>query len=267
MVSAPGGPIRPVGRSRAGGAGQRIAPVPRESTVDLIAARLRQAIYDGTVPAGAPLGEAELAEQLGVSRGPLREAAQRLVQEQLLTTTRRRGLTVVTMAASDVSDLYLARGAVERAACRCLLQHDTTRILRTLTRIHQRMARASAKRDARAAGDADIDFHRALVDAAGSARLSRMMATLLVETRLCTYSLDGHPQDRTFRVRADMPDSHAAIIDALRNGDEATLLTTVDRHMDEAAQRLTASPDAADTIASPTPARRLGRLNLPASNS
>jgi len=228
--------------------------------VDLIAARLRQAIFDGTLPAGAPLGEAELAEQLGVSRGPLREAAQRLVTERLLTTTRRRGLAVVTMDAAAVTDVYLVRTAIETAACRIVLRDNMIdRTVRTLTRLHQRMVRANKRRDAHAVGDADIEFHQALVDAAGSPRLSAAMATLLIETRLCTYSLD-----REFRVRADMPDSHAEIIAAIKVRDEAELLAVVERHMTDAARRLTA-PTAVGTISSPAPAapRPLDPLELP----
>ncbi len=212
MTNFPRRPIRPIATPPS----RSLAPVPRESTVDLIADRLRRAILDGTLPVGAPLGEAELSEQLGVSRGPVREAAQRLVQERLLTTTRRRGLAVASMAHDDVIDVYRARSAVEQAACRLLLHDgDRARTVRALTKIHQRMVRATTRRDARSAGDADLEFHQTLVDAAGSPRLSRQMSTLLIETRLCSYSLD-----QTFRVSADLPDRHAALIEAVRTGDE-----------------------------------------------
>lgn len=238
---------------------RRLAPVARESTVDLIAARLRQAIMDGTLPPGAPLGEAELAEQLGVSRGPLREAAQRLVQERLLATTRRRGLAVATMDAAEVADVYLARAAVERAACRAILRTDRVRAVKSLVRAHQRMVRATARKDPRAIGDSDIEFHRALVDAAGSPRLSRLEATLLIETRLCTFSLDD-----TVRVRADMPDSHALLIEAIRDGDGAALEALVERHMSDAVQRLT-GPVPVRTIDGPAPSevRPLAPLESP----
>jgi DNA-binding GntR family transcriptional regulator len=227
---------------------RRLAPVARESTVDLIAARLRQAILDGTLPPGSPLGEAELSEQLGVSRGPLREAAQRLVQERLLTTIRRRGLAVVVMDAAEVADVYLARAAVERAACRQILRTDPARAVKALVKAHQRMVRATGKRDARTIGDADLEFHQTLVDAAGSPRLSRLAATLLIETRLCTFSLDD-----TFRVRADMPDSHGALIEAIRAGDGPALEALVERHMADATERLTRPLAALPTIDGPVP--------------
>lgn len=61
-----------------------VLPLARTSTVDLVAEELRSAIYAGTLAVGAALREVEISAQLGVSRGPLREAAQRLVQEGLL---------------------------------------------------------------------------------------------------------------------------------------------------------------------------------------
>ncbi|MGH3815020.1 MAG: GntR family transcriptional regulator, partial [Pseudonocardiaceae bacterium] len=64
--------------------GPALQPVSRQSTAAIIADRLRDAITRGAFPPGAQLGEVELAGRLGVSRGPLREAMQRLVQEGLL---------------------------------------------------------------------------------------------------------------------------------------------------------------------------------------
>lgn len=61
--------------------GSRLSHIQIESTASLIAERLREAILLGELPPGAQLGEADVAERFGVSRGPLREAMQRLVQE------------------------------------------------------------------------------------------------------------------------------------------------------------------------------------------
>ena len=57
-------------------------------------------------------------DQLGVSRGPLREGMQRLTQEGLLVAIRNRGLFVIDMTAEDIRDMYIAREAIERAAAR-----------------------------------------------------------------------------------------------------------------------------------------------------
>src|SRR3954467_10018607 len=101
-----------------------LEPVDRKSTPALVADQLRSAIMRGTFPPGAQLGEVELAARLGVSRGPLREAMQRLVAEGLLPSERHRGLFVRDLDAADVRDVYTARSAVERAAGLLILDGD-----------------------------------------------------------------------------------------------------------------------------------------------
>src|SRR5438045_3707747 len=90
---------------------QGLEPVNQETTPSIIAARLRVGIMNGSIPQGAQLAEAQLAKQLQVSRGPLREAMQRLVQEGLLISERHRGLFVIRLRPDDVLDIYLARAA------------------------------------------------------------------------------------------------------------------------------------------------------------
>ncbi|MBO0864516.1 MAG: GntR family transcriptional regulator, partial [Mycobacterium sp.] len=92
------------------------APVSRQSTAELIADRLREAITRGQLAPGQQLGEASLAAQFEVSRGPLREAMQRLVAEGLLRSERHRGIFVVELTEADVHDVYRLRKAIERVA-------------------------------------------------------------------------------------------------------------------------------------------------------
>ena len=98
--------------------GNLLRPVVQETTPSLIARQLRRAIGDGELVPGHQLNEMELSRSLGVSRGPLREAMQRLTQEGLLLSVRNRGVFVIEVTDDDVRDLYLARNAVERAAAR-----------------------------------------------------------------------------------------------------------------------------------------------------
>src|SRR5687768_17078754 len=157
-----------------------LEPVERRSTAAIVAERIRTAIMRGTFPPGSQLGEVELAGRLGVSRGPLREAMQRLVAEGLVRAERHRGLFVVDLDIEDVRDVYAARLTVEQAAARRILRApDRTAAIAELEAAQQAIVDAAASGDPTALGDADQDFHTTLVRAAGSPRLQRMAQTLL----------------------------------------------------------------------------------------
>lgn len=246
----------------------RLAPVRRASTVDLIAERLREAVVDGSLPPGTVLGEAELAFQLGVSRGPLREAMQRLTAEGLLVIPRRRGLAVRTMTAEDVRDIHWLRARIEPELGRRILTlppAERRTVLAELGAEVKRMQRALKKDDARALGDAYLDFHRVLAVWGGSLRLARMLGTLLIETRLCTFSMFEH-----FEVHRDLVPEHVAFVEALAAEDGERFDLLVQTHLEAEVRRLLAEPedseeDESDRLHAETPdePQPLDRLDLP----
>jgi len=196
-----------------------LEPVERRSTAAIVAERIRTAIMRGTFPPGTQLGEVELAARLGVSRGPLREAMQRLVAEGLLHSERNRGLFVRELDAADVRDVYTARTAVERAAGLLLLAGD----------------RAAAADDPVALADADHAFHAEFVAASGSPRLRRMADTLLVETRMCLAALQ-----ETLPPAAALIAEHRELRDAVRDGDAERMTAVLEAHMADAVERILA---------------------------
>lgn len=212
--------------------------VQRASTVDLIATELRNAIFSGALQVGRPLGEIDIAAQLGVSRSPLREATQRLVQEGLLTATPGRGLSVSAVGPDRVQDLYDARLAIESQAARLVIRGGTTAALATIETAFERLVEASEGTSARIIGDADLDFHWALVQASGNTRLLRYMSTLIVETRMASYS-----RSEGYVVRRDISQSHANIEEAVRNRDNAAAFSALETHMNDAVARLTGKLD------------------------
>jgi len=207
--------------------------ITRESTASVIARQLRNAIIHGGIRPGAQLGEAELANRLGVSRGPLREAMQRLVQEGLLRSEPNRGLFVIELTADDVSDIYLARTAIERAAVSAILDGDPVRSSVVLAKAHAALARAAKRANSEAISDADLAFHQALVGEAKSPRLKRMHDTLLAETRMCLAALE-----QTDYVPADLVVEHGTIVEAVRLGDRRRAERLLTSHADEALRRL-----------------------------
>jgi DNA-binding GntR family transcriptional regulator len=210
-----------------------LEPVPRRSTVEIISDELRSAIMYGSLASGSQLGEADLAARLGVSRGPLREAMQRLVQEGLVRSEPHRGLFVITLAEEDVEDVYLARLAIERAACQMIMDRNRGEALVRLTEALQALVGAAEQRDRIAMSDADQAFHQVLVAASGSPRLERMAQTLLVEARMCLNALqDKYPEP------ADLVEEHRKLVEAINDGDEERLLRLIEEHMTDSIQRL-----------------------------
>ncbi|MGO2111734.1 MAG: GntR family transcriptional regulator [Pseudoclavibacter sp.] len=215
----------------------------RTSTVHLIAVELRKAIFTGALSVGAQLGEVELAAQLGVSRGPLREAAQRLVQEGLLTSTPGRGLQVTRISAEEVGDVYEARLAIEGQAVERIIRDRRTSAIDTIERAFEDLVSASGHDVAREIGDADLAFHQTLVDAAGSPHLSRLMATLALETRIATFSLpDG------YSVRRTVSTSYRALLVALRTSDVWGARQALDEQFRAAVARLRGETPRVETL-------------------
>lgn len=223
------------------GDGVRTAPSPvilrrvsQQSTPSLIAEQLRAAIMHGVLAPGGQLGEVELAAQFGVSRGPLREAMQRLVQEGLLRSEHNRGLFVISLDPDDVRDIYAARAAVERAAVASILRGDRNQAATRLEEVHSEMVNAARLGDRAALSDADLRFHETLVGLSESPRLTRMHGTLLVETRMCLTALQN-----TDRPAVDAVEEHGELVAAVRAGDKRRLIRLIDAHMDDALRRLT----------------------------
>lgn len=208
-----------------------IEPVVQESTPSMIANRVRDAIARGHIAPGTQLGEAELARDLGVSRGPLREGLQRLTAEGLLISVRNRGLFVIEMTPERVRDMYVARQAVERAAAEQIHLHDPVSGGEALMGVIDTMA---AARDSRDVGDADIAFHELLVGLAHSPRLTRMHQILLTETRLCIHALEDSYAGEDVRVA-----EHRAIAQSFIDRSPKLSDRLLVAHMKDAVQRLT----------------------------
>jgi DNA-binding GntR family transcriptional regulator len=232
--------------------------VTRPSTVDLIQTELRNAVYAGVLAVGSPIREVEVANQLGVSRGPLREAAQRLVQEGLLVATPGRGMRVATISGERLPALYEARKSVEVTAARLLVRSGDDAAFAGVRRAHDELVAANRAGDARRVGGADLNLHWALVAAAGNPWLTRWMTTLIVEVRLATFTVSDE-----YVVRKDTADAHALIVERLEARDEAGLVQAITQMLEGAIVRLLGrEDDGVETIEEPAdaPEIRLGPI-------
>ncbi len=189
------------------------ADLERASTAQKVADMLRERVLDGELAPGLRLSEEAIGGALGVSRNTLREAFRLLTRDRLLVHEHSRGVFVRRPSADDVRDLYAARRVIECGALR--LWNSVTEAQREALRapVRQAVARAE-KNDWTRAGQANIQFHRAIVGLAGSARLSEECDRLFAELMLA------------FRVAQEINDFYQTyvpwnrqIVELLNNGE------------------------------------------------
>lgn len=206
------------------------SPLP---AADRVYRHLKHAFFEQVHPGGTLLNEGEVAAAVGVSRTPVREALLRLEAEGLVRLYPKKGALVLPMSAQDIDDVFAARSMVEsftaraawagRAALAPRLDEHLSR-MRTFARQH-------ATRDFAAA---DSDFHTAVVDAADNPVISRFYSGLR-ERQLCIgLAVIRLSPERMRRSIAE----HAAIVDALRQGNRRAFTDLVATHTEDAHRTL-----------------------------
>jgi DNA-binding GntR family transcriptional regulator len=159
----------------------------RVSLTDQVVGEIREEIVNGDLPPGTSLREQALTDRFDVGRSTVREAIKVLASEGLVTHAHHRGAIVTRHTPEDVDDLIAARTMIERHVASVGVGDpaDAAAALEVLRE-------AVARQDWRAAASADEAFHRALVAAAGSPRITAIHAQLAGEMRLLLVSADRH---------------------------------------------------------------------------
>jgi DNA-binding GntR family transcriptional regulator len=159
-----------------------------QSLRERIVARLRDAIIAGDLPAKTRLMEPELAQRLGVSRTPLREAIRQLEAEGLLTAIPRVGTFVSQVSPRDVEDTYAIRAVLEGLAARQAAENSEPGKTARLQAILAEMARKTS--DYRVYHEAAGRFHETIFALSGNRCLQAMYQPLLHQvTRFRSLSL------------------------------------------------------------------------------
>lgn len=208
------------------------------SVTDALVAALRERILDGSYPPGTPVAEVDVARDFRVSRPTAKTAIRALVHHGLLRHEPHRAAYVPRLAAADVADLFFVRTPLELSVV------DTVAGLSEAARAEVSRAARDAVRALRTlpAGAAqsrfvelDLSFHRVLVDAAGSPRMSRLYTGLSGEIHLCmVHTRRALGRDRIAR-------EHTAILDAVGAGDAANARRLMRAHLDGARDALLAA--------------------------
>lgn len=214
----------------------RLAPLdaPRSLAEDA-ADRIREQILAGGFRQGEHLVEARIAQELKISRGPVREAFKLLRAEGLLEEEPRRGTFVVQLAAEDVREIYGLRSAIEGRAARILAERGDPGDVTSLRRLLEAIEAAVAKGDAAAVFRRDLEFHDGLVRLSGNHRLHEVF-TRYVPTLRALLRLD----ERVYESLDDIAMQHTPIVDAIESGEWQQAVMHAEFHCDHAGDLISA---------------------------
>ncbi len=194
----------------------------KRTLTDYVYNALRSDILSGTYPAGASLVETRIAEELDVSRTPVREALRRLELEELVRSTPNKGMVVLGVTPKDIDDIYAIRYLLEGQAARWAAERATPADMARLAENLESFAFYVQKGGHfEKLAQLDTDFHDALYSSCKSGVLYHILATL-------------HGHSSSARLRSLQTPNRAA-----RTLEEHTaLLTAIAKGDAEAAERL-----------------------------
>ncbi len=194
---------------------------------------LRQAILGRKIPPGRKLVVRVLAEDLGLSPTPVKEALSALEREGLVVAVPHRGYFVLEPGLEDVREIYSLREVLEGLAARLAVQNNGRTLLKKLERLFKKQCEAAEKRDIETYGDLDLAFHRCFWEASGSKRLLAAAETIDGQIRMLINSSAAIP-GRLPKSRAE----HEAILQAVRDKDLEAVEVAMRTHVRNAGQAL-----------------------------
>ncbi|GAY09445.1 GntR family transcriptional regulator [Pseudonocardia sp. N23] len=202
----------------------------REPAAERAYAATKELVLSGDLPGGHLLSEGDIAERLGMSRTPVREAFLRLQSEELLELIPKRGAVVVPVSVGEADDVLDAREAVETAAVRRLLRRpaDVPAAVVALRAALDTQRRHAARDDLPGVAAADEAFHRTIVDAGGNRLTARFYASLGDrQRRMSIRALAPKPEQV-----AVVLDEHAALVGAIEALDGDRFAALLPAHLD-----------------------------------
>lgn len=172
------------------------------------------------------LSDVALAEKLGVSRTPVRQALERLVQDGLVRSDPRRGFWVRTFTVRDIHEIYDVRGALEVLALRLAAPHLDPADLKAQLELIQQIRAQMDQNPISLFLQCDFRLHSLLVHASGNSRLIHYLSTLRGQFSIFQIKCAHHPQRMTPTL-----DDHEQILNALLENDVEKAATLLARHI------------------------------------
>jgi DNA-binding GntR family transcriptional regulator len=201
-----------------------------------VANEIIRAIAEGELKPGDRVIEQHLAEQMGISRAPIREALRELEGQGIVVTIDRKGAFVANLTRRDVEELFTLREALEGLAVRLTAGRATQADLDRLAACTAEMKAAAARADVKPFVESDLLFHELICERSGHRRLVRMLNGVRTLQRLfmvmSKYSMLAEDQ------LAREAEAHQPIIGALAARDAEAAESAIRRHIHEAMTHL-----------------------------
>lgn len=210
---------------------------PKKSLADDIVFRLREAIASGKLAPGERLQEQHIAESLGVSRGPVREALLVLEREGLVVKQHNKGAVVARLSREDLDEVFSLRLALERLAMQRAVRRISPAQLAELEAVLAHMAAYVARGiTEQESADLDLSFHEIIYQASQHQRL--LDAWMNLKPQIHIFLLSRNVANLDFREA--IVSSHQVLYEALRAQEEARAVELIEIHLHEAYRRILA---------------------------
>jgi len=214
----------------------RLAPIKLDSYQPLrevVCESLREAIRNGVLRPGERIMEIQLAEELGVSRTPVREALRKLELEGYVVMMPRRGTYVASMSIRDINEIFEIRTALESLSNGLAADHITDDELEHLQRLLVIIGGYIKEGNIDKIVETDIEFHDTMYHAARNERLVGIISNLrdqLTRFRTLSMSYPGRLEETL--------EEHRLIVEAIANGDRKSASKAAERHMENSEKTL-----------------------------
>jgi DNA-binding GntR family transcriptional regulator len=192
-----------------------------------VARALRSAIADGSLTPGERLLETSLANQLGTSNGPVREALRQLEAEGLVVNAPYRGTVVAEVSQEEIEQVLVPiRVLIERFAFQVAQPLLDEQDFDTLRRLVAQMRSAADANDAEQLAETDLQFHELVISRSGQSHCLQLWRVIQPRVR-AYFRRDApiHPD------HYEVANQHQELLDALVTGDPATLIAAVEEHV------------------------------------
>lgn len=194
---------------------------------DVVFNTLRQGILRGELKPGERLMEIHLADQLGVSRTPIREAIRMLELEGLVIMMPRKGAMVASISKEDLKDVLEVRKALDRLAVSLACERITSDGLASLKDAAANFKDVTKTLDSTKIAEADVAFHDEIHKASGNKRLSVMVSNLA--ERIYRYRFEYIKESYDC---VQLIEEHDEIVKCIEKGDKEGAVAAIDRHID-----------------------------------